>query len=107
MLVMAAKAMEEEIGDATNFVIILAGELLNLAEQLVHMGVHTSYIIQGYLKCSEAALEILPELVVKKVEDIRNAEQVDRACRSGREMWSPTAVGWLTTAFGWATTAAG
>jgi T-complex protein 1 subunit theta len=82
MLVMAAKAMEEEIGDATNFVIILAGELLNLAEQLVHMGVHTSYIIQGYLKCSEAALEILPELVVKKVEDIRNAEQVKVALKT-------------------------
>lgn len=31
MVVMAAKMQEEEIGDGTNFVIILAGELLSQA----------------------------------------------------------------------------
>ncbi len=35
MVVMAAQKQEEEIGDGTNFVIILAGELLSQAESLL------------------------------------------------------------------------
>jgi len=79
LLVMGSKAMDEEIGDGTNLVIVLAGELLNQAEQLLRMGLHASHIIQGYLKGCEAALEILPELIVRKVEDIRDAAQVKGA----------------------------
>lgn len=82
LLVMGSKAMEEEIGDATNMVIILAGELLNLAEQLIRMGIHASHIVTGYLKASEAALEILPELICHKVEDIRDKDQVKLALKS-------------------------
>lgn len=38
MIVMAAKMQENECGDATNFVIGLAGELLAQAEELIKMG---------------------------------------------------------------------
>eukprot|EP00668_Euglena_longa_P042164 GGOE01055609.1.p1 GENE.GGOE01055609.1~~GGOE01055609.1.p1 ORF type:complete len:562 (+),score=217.93 GGOE01055609.1:68-1687(+) len=82
LMAMGSKAMEEEIGDGTNLVIVLAGELLNLAEQLIRMGIHTSHVVQGYLKCSEAALEILPELVVKKLQDVRDPAQVKLALRT-------------------------
>lgn len=36
------------MGDATNFVLILAGELLKQAESLLIMGLHPSEVIQGY-----------------------------------------------------------
>lgn len=36
------------MGDATNLVLILAGELLKRAEGLLVMGLHPSEIIQGY-----------------------------------------------------------
>lgn len=53
LLVMAAQAQEAEMGDATNLVLIFAGELLKRAEHLLTMGLHPSEVIQGY----EMALE--------------------------------------------------
>eukprot|EP00994_Dinema_validum_P005269 NODE_338_length_1862_cov_94.471042_g244_i0.p1 GENE.NODE_338_length_1862_cov_94.471042_g244_i0~~NODE_338_length_1862_cov_94.471042_g244_i0.p1 ORF type:complete len:542 (+),score=196.43 NODE_338_length_1862_cov_94.471042_g244_i0:65-1690(+) len=82
LVVMSAKAMEEEIGDGTNYVLIMAGELLNQAQQLIHMGIHPSHIISGYIKSSEVALDLLgesSELVCKKVLDVRNAPEVELA----------------------------
>lgn len=42
MIVMASKMQENECGDGTNFVISFAGELLNQAENLIKMGLHSS-----------------------------------------------------------------
>jgi chaperonin GroEL (HSP60 family) len=36
------------MGDATNTVLILAGELLKKAEHLLIMGLHPSEVIKGY-----------------------------------------------------------
>lgn len=44
------------MGDATNFVLILAGELLKKAEPLLVMGLHPSEVIQGYELASIKAL---------------------------------------------------
>lgn len=59
LLVMASQQQEAEMGDATNMVIVLAGELLKKAEQLLRMGLKTSDIVQGYEKAQEEALKIL------------------------------------------------
>jgi len=48
-----------QMGDATNMVIILAGELLKKAEHLLVMGLHPSEIIKGYeLACTKALSEL-------------------------------------------------
>jgi chaperonin GroEL (HSP60 family) len=48
-----------QMGDSTNMVIILAGELLKKAEHLLIMGLHPSEIIQGYeLACAKALSEL-------------------------------------------------
>ena len=39
----------EQMGDATNMVLILAGELLKRAENLLIMGLHPSEVIKGYV----------------------------------------------------------
>lgn len=44
------------MGDSTNFVLILAGELLKKAEPLLVMGLHPSEVIQGYELASIKAL---------------------------------------------------
>jgi chaperonin GroEL (HSP60 family) len=59
LLVMASQQQEAEMGDATNLVIILAGELLKKAEELLRMGLKTSDIVLGYEKAQNAALQIL------------------------------------------------
>ena len=59
LVVMASQQQEAEMGDATNFVIVLAGELLKKAEELIRMGLKTSDIVLGYEKAQLAALQTL------------------------------------------------
>ena len=59
LVVMASQQQEAEMGDATNMVIVFAGELLKKAEELLRMGLKTSDIVLGYEKAQEAALKIL------------------------------------------------
>lgn len=76
LLVMAANAMQEEVGDGTNLVVTLAGEFMSQAEALVRMGLHTSDIIEGYKKAGVKALEILETLSVGTVDDVLLRDQV-------------------------------
>lgn len=51
------------MGDATNLVLIFAGELLKKAEHLLLLGLHPSDVVQGYeLACTKALAEIESEL---------------------------------------------
>ncbi|KAJ7647497.1 chaperonin Cpn60/TCP-1 family [Roridomyces roridus] len=59
LLVMASQAQEAEMGDSTNLVIILGGELLKKAENLLIMGLKPTDIIPGYeLACAKALAEL-------------------------------------------------
>ncbi|KAF8320398.1 T-complex protein 1 [Clavulina sp. PMI_390] len=64
ILVMASQAQEAEMGDATNLVLIFAGELLKQAESLLLMGLHPSEVIQGYELARTKALEELESLSI-------------------------------------------
>lgn len=59
LIVMASQQQEAEMGDATNMVIVLAGELLKKAEELLRMGLKTSDVIQGYERAQKEALRCL------------------------------------------------
>jgi T-complex protein 1 subunit theta len=82
LIVMASQQQEAEMGDATNLVIVLAGELLKNAEELIRMGLKTSDIITGYERAQKFALEALEELEVDKVEDIRSKDELSKAIRT-------------------------
>lgn len=48
-----------QMGDATNLVLIFAGELLKKAEHLIVMGLHPNDVLQGYeLACAKALAEL-------------------------------------------------
>ncbi len=47
------------MGDGTNLVIVLAGELLKKAEDLLRMGLKASDIVQGYERAQKYALDAL------------------------------------------------
>lgn len=79
---MASQQQDAEMGDATNLVIVLAGELLKKAADLLRMGLKTSDIVQGYERAQKIALEFLEELAVDKVEDIRNQSELAKAIRT-------------------------
>lgn len=46
MLVMASHMQEQEVGDGTNFVLVFAGVLLEVAEELLRMGLSVSQVIE-------------------------------------------------------------
>lgn len=64
LIVMAAAAQQAEIGDGTNLVVTVAGELLSQAEHLIRDGLHPSEIADGYRKASQEVLRILDTLVI-------------------------------------------
>jgi len=64
MLVEVAKTQDNEAGDGTTSAVIIAGELLNKAEELIEKNIHPTIIIDGYKKAAEKALEILEKIAI-------------------------------------------
>ncbi|KAJ5726680.1 uncharacterized protein N7483_008037, partial [Penicillium malachiteum] len=82
LLVMASQQQDAEMGDGTNLVIVLAGELLKKAEELIRMGLKTSDIVSGYEKAQNFALKVLEDLEVDRLEDIRSIPELSKALRT-------------------------
>eukprot|EP01101_Sappina_pedata_P007364 TRINITY_DN3877_c0_g1_i1.p2 TRINITY_DN3877_c0_g1~~TRINITY_DN3877_c0_g1_i1.p2 ORF type:complete len:553 (+),score=280.00 TRINITY_DN3877_c0_g1_i1:33-1661(+) len=82
MLVMASQMQEQEMGDGTNAVIVLGGELLLQAESLIRMGLHPSEIVAGYVKAGKKALEVLEGLISNNLTSVRDVTQVAKYLRS-------------------------
>jgi thermosome len=59
MLVEVAKTQDAEAGDGTTTAVILAGELLKKAEDLIESDIHPTVIAAGYRLASEKAHEVL------------------------------------------------
>jgi len=64
MMVEVAKTQDSEVGDGTTTAVIIAGELLGKAEDLIEKNVHPTVIIDGYRKAAEKALETLEKLAI-------------------------------------------
>ena len=69
MMVEVAKSQDSEVGDGTTSAVVLSGELLKVAEELLDQNVHPTVITNGYRLAAEKALEILPELGLKVDSD--------------------------------------
>ncbi|MEM4020656.1 MAG: thermosome subunit beta, partial [Desulfurococcaceae archaeon] len=64
LLVEVAKAQDAEVGDGTTSAVVLAGALLNKAEELLDQNIHPSIIIEGYTKALKEAIKILKESAI-------------------------------------------
>ncbi len=69
IMVDIAKTQDKEVGDGTTTVVILAGELLKGAGDLVEQGIHPTTIINGYKMAAEKGREILNERARKVTFD--------------------------------------
>src|SRR6266581_4031222 len=65
MLVEVAKTQDEEAGDGTTTAVILAGELLKKAEDLIEQNIHPTVIASGYRQAAEKAREVLEKVATK------------------------------------------
>ncbi len=62
MLVEVAKTQDDEVGDGTTTSVILTGEFLKNAEELIKEKIHPTVIVEGYIKATEKSLEILDSI---------------------------------------------
>ena len=90
MLVEAAKAQNDAVGDGTTTVAILTGELLKRAEELVDLGVHPTMIVQGYSMAADKAIEVLEGMARKVSEKERNLlEKIALTAMTGKLAGTP------------------
>ncbi len=62
MLVEISKTTDNEVGDGTTSVVVLAGSLLEYAETLINQDVHPTIIVDGYRKAAKKAKLYLEEI---------------------------------------------
>ena len=77
MMVEVAKTQDNEAGDGTTTAVILAGELLGKAEELIGKNIHPTIIIDGYKKALEKALEALEKIAIPV--DLNSTEYLKKA----------------------------
>src|SRR3989475_3391383 len=86
MLVEVAKTQDEEAGDGTTTAVILAGELLKKAEDMIDQNIHPTVIASGYRLASEKAREVLDKVAskvsIKDTETLRKVAMTATAPKS-------------------------
>jgi thermosome len=65
MMVEISKATDNEVGDGTSSVVVLAGALIEKAEELINKDVHPTIIVDGYRKSALKSIEIFNQLAQK------------------------------------------
>jgi len=85
MLVEVAKAQDAEVGDGTTTVVVLAGELLARAEELLEKEVHPSIIIEGYKKAAMKALEVYDQIAISvSIDDKETLKKIAKTAMSAK-----------------------
>jgi len=69
-----ARTQDEEVGDGTTSVIILAAEMLIAAKPFIERGIHPTLIVQAYRSAQDVAIDALKKLSFNI--DIHNPEQL-------------------------------
>jgi len=64
MMVEVAKTQDDEVGDGTTTAVVLAGELLRKAEELLADNIHPTVIVHGYKNAAEQAIKLLNQLAL-------------------------------------------
>ncbi|MEM3048514.1 MAG: thermosome subunit beta, partial [Candidatus Bathyarchaeia archaeon] len=62
MMVEVAKTQDDEVGDGTTTAVVMAGELLKGAEELIDNNIHVTTIVSGYKKAADEAAKILESI---------------------------------------------
>jgi thermosome len=77
MMVEIAKTQDDMVGDGTTTAVVLSGELLKKAEELLEQNIHPTLIVSGYRKAAEKAMEVLDNISeAVKVDDKETLKKV-------------------------------
>ncbi len=85
MVVEVAQTQEDEVGDGTTTAVVIAGELLSKAEDLLDQDIHATILAQGYRQAAEEAKDIVEDLAIDVDEDDTEIlESVARTAMTGK-----------------------
>ncbi len=87
MLIEVAKAQDNSVGDGTTSAVVLTGELLKRAEELIEQKIHPSTIITGYRRALDVALQKLNEIASPiKLEDKKTLEKIIKTALGSKSL---------------------
>ncbi|MDH5440999.1 MAG: thermosome subunit beta, partial [Candidatus Bathyarchaeota archaeon] len=99
IMVEVAKSQDDIVGDGTTTAVILSGELLKQAEELLDQNIHPTLIVSGYRKAAQKALEVLDKIGVtvdlddrKTLKDVAVTSMGSKAVGTAREHLAEIAV---------------
>jgi len=104
MIVEVAKAQDEECGDGTTSAVILTGELLKYAGDLLEQNIHPTVITHGFKLASEKSIEVLNKLSMpikasdkKTLRNIAMTSMASKGASSAKEVLADVAVDAVTS----------
>src|SRR6188508_1675183 len=83
MMVEISKATDNEVGDGTSSVVVLAGALIEKAEELITKDVHPTIIVDGYRKSAIKSIEIFNQIAQKI--DAGNKSELIKVARTSMQ----------------------
>ncbi|MBC8521436.1 MAG: TCP-1/cpn60 chaperonin family protein [Methanomicrobia archaeon] len=85
MMVEVAKTVDEVAGDGTTTAVVIGGELLKKAEDLLEQELHPSVISLGYRLAAERAIKVLDEIATGiDIEDDEELKKIARTAITGK-----------------------
>jgi thermosome len=77
MMVEIAKTQDDMVGDGTTTAVVLAGELLKRAEELLDQNIHPTILVSGYRKAAQNAMETINKISIPvDIEDRETLKKV-------------------------------
>lgn len=99
MVVEVAESQDDEVGDGTTTVVVLAGEFLKHAEDLIEQNIHPSVIAKGFRMASEEAKKILNDSKIdidigddEKLKDVAKTAMTGKAIEGDKNNLSEMVV---------------
>jgi len=104
MIVEVAKAQDEECGDGTTTAVILTGELLRTAGDLLDQNIHPTVITRGYQMAAEKAVEVLNKIAIpiktgdkNTLKDIAMTSMASKGASAAKEILANVVVESVTS----------
>ncbi|MFW6196813.1 MAG: TCP-1/cpn60 chaperonin family protein, partial [Thermoplasmatota archaeon] len=85
MVVEVAESQDDECGDGTTSVVVLAGEFLKEAEDLIEQNIHPSVIAKGFRDAAAKSQEILQESKIDiDIDDEEKLNEIAKTAMTGK-----------------------
>ena len=85
MMVEISKTQDDMVGDGTTTTVVLAGELLKKAEELLDQNIHPTILVSGYRKAAQKAIETINKIAVPvDINDRKTLLKVALTSMSGK-----------------------